>query len=218
MRLNSKVQPTKRSAPRRRWLEYAALAAAVMLAAAVGFYDGQEEPLLPTEGGLPVAPAVVEAVTPIPAPRFPGPPPETGAVPSIELTVYVLRGSDSEVPNQQLPQDWDSTVRQVRASFPYKDYELLDTRVLRSRSGGNTEATANASGLNLTYNVSPTVITGKRPRTLRLAGFQVRLQTQEGDNRIVTEVDAEEGQKTVAGRTNLGTTAVIVVVSPKVIE
>lgn len=197
-----------------------------MLAATVGFYDGQEEPLLPTEGGLPVAPAVVEAVTPIPAPRFPGPPPEARSVPSVELTVYVLKGSDSEVPNQQLPQDWDPTVRQLRAKFPYKHYALMDTRVLRSRSGGDAEATANVSGLNLSYNVSPTVIPGKKPRKLKLAGFRVSVRTpvmvdgkpQDRDNGITTELDAPEGQKTVAGKTDFGEGALIVVVSPKVIE
>jgi hypothetical protein len=197
-----------------------------MLAATVGFYDGQEEPLLPTEGGLPVAPAVVEAVTPIPAPRFPGPPPEARVVPSVELTVYVLKGSDSEVPNQQLPQDWDSTVRQVRAKFPYKHYALMDTRVLRSRSGGDAEATANVSGLNFTYNVSPRVIPGKTPRKLRLSGFRVSLRTpvvvdgktQYQDNGISTELDAQEGQKTVVGKTNFAGDAMIVVVSPKVVE
>lgn len=62
-------------APKRQWPGYVALAAAAMLALAVGLYD--DKPLIPEPSAprLPEMPRIVEAVVPIPPLVLPGPPP-----------------------------------------------------------------------------------------------------------------------------------------------
>lgn len=154
------------------------------------------------------------------------PPTAAAAEPNIELTVYVLRGSAAEGRGDPIPGDLDATVRQLRGLFPYKNYGLMDTQILRTRNGRTAEATANVNGFNFVYKAQPTLNPGKAPRTIRLSGLQVRFpvpvgvdgKTQYEYSGIMTDVDAVEGQRTVVGKTNLAGDALIIVVTPKVIE
>jgi hypothetical protein len=154
------------------------------------------------------------------------PPPAVPPDPNVELTIHVLRGSATEATGSALPADLDSTIRQLRSLFPYKSYSLMDTQILRVRSARSAEASANVSGYNFTYKVQPTVNPGKAPRSIHLARFEAGFRspmvvdgkTQYQYNGIITEIDAMEGQKTVVGKSNLGPDAVIVVVTPRVIE
>lgn len=158
--------------------------------------------------------------------RMDVPPPAVTPEPNVELTVYVLRGSTSETAGGALPGDLEPTVKQLRALFPYKSYSVMDTQILRARSGRSAEASATIDGYVFSYKAQPTVNPGKAPRSIRLgrleAGFRSPMvvdgKTQYQYNGIITELDALEGQKTVVGKSNLGPDAVIVVVTPKVIE
>lgn len=61
---------------------------------------------------------------------------------NIELTVYFVAGSDRTSPEplgNPIPQELRSTVAQLKNSFPFKNYGLLDVLSLRARSGVSAE-------------------------------------------------------------------------------
>jgi len=51
--------------------------------------------------------------------------------PNIELTVHLLYGAAQDSAADAVPQDLQSTVKQLRSLFPYKSYRVMDTFVLR---------------------------------------------------------------------------------------
>ena len=53
---------------------------------------------------------------------------------SIELTVYLLTASDSTSASQNIPQQLDPAMKQLRSIFNYKSYQLLDTIFMRNRT------------------------------------------------------------------------------------
>src|SRR5450432_1580313 len=61
---------------------------------------------------------------------------------NIELTVYFVAGSDQSGPGplgNPIPQELQGTVTQLKSSFPFKNYGLLDVLSLRARSGVGAE-------------------------------------------------------------------------------
>ena len=174
---------------------------------------------------------VAEAIKKLDVP--PAPTPENRPTPNVELTVYLLYGSAQEEQKAAVPQDLDATVRQLRALFPYKSYRILDTVLLRSRSGQSTEASGTLPGSDsfYTFRFQPSVGSGPAPRVVRLGNLRLSIrlksyqdaaktQFQYLDSGINTDLDAREGQKTVVGKSNVTGTddAIFLVVSPKVIE
>lgn len=150
------------------------------------------------------------------------PSPEMRAV-NVELTFQLLYGSAQEGANA-VPADLESTVRQLRATFPYKSYRVLDTQVLRARDGKDTSSEGNLPGGSSTYALyfGARPVPGPAPRTVNLQNLRliVRLSDKPGGSQISTSLDAKEGQKTVVGKSNvIGTDdAIFLVVTPKVIE
>jgi hypothetical protein len=174
---------------------------------------------------------VAEAIKKLDVP--PAPAPENRPASNVELTVHLLYGSAQEDP-KTVPQDLDNTVRQLRSLFPYKSYRVLDTLIMRSRSGQATMLNGTLPGSDSVYSFryQPEVANGPAPRSVRLRNLQLSVKMrsypdpsnktnfQYLDSGIQTELDAREGQKTVVGKSNVTGTddAIILVVSPRVIE
>ncbi len=160
----------------------------------------------------------------------PAPPPEARANPNVELTVQLVRASAQESA-EKVPADLEATVRQLRSIFPYKSYRVMDTQIVLGRSGIrdlNVSGTVPGMASMYTFRVQPNVVPGPAPRMVHLVGLDLTLsepmvidgKTQYRQSTIRTEIDAREGQKTVVGKTSLGTSddAIILVITPKVIE
>lgn len=149
---------------------------------------------------------------------------------SVELTFQLLQGSLQEGKGGPIPNELESTVRQLRTLFPYKSYKMLDTQIFRGRSGKSGGLDGTLPGGSDTFNlyVSVSVDAGPAPQTVRMSELRFGVtramlvdgKTQYGRSNINTSFDAREGQKTVVGKSNITGTddAIVLVVTPKVMD
>ncbi|HEY7338040.1 MAG TPA: secretin N-terminal domain-containing protein [Bryobacteraceae bacterium] len=171
--------------------------------------------------------------------RFDVPPPPQ---PDVELTVYLISGL-AQGQGDQVPQELAATVKQLHALFAYKSYKLADSVMLRGRPvvGVDNRGGAQVDGaaLNGRYALSYQYlnVSSEAPRTIHIEGLNFRLNqphsgtvTADGKTttvtdyndmvaRISTNLDIREGQKTVVGKSSVGSgDAVILVIVPKVAD
>ena len=158
--------------------------------------------------------------------------------PDVELTVYLISGL-AQGQGDDVPQELAATVKQLHGLFAYKSYKLADSVILRARPvvGNDNRGGAQVTGqaLNGRYvlryqylNISP-----ETPRTIHIEGLdfmlnQARSVTVDGKPstdfsdtvaRIITNLDLREGQKTVVGKSSIGTgEAVILVIVPRIAD
>ena len=160
-----------------------------------------------------VMPAIEDAIKRLDVP--------TAAPQNIELTVYYLIGGDGDASGIAPPKELDSVVAQLKNSFPFKSYRLLDTLALRSRAGQAAE-TSSAPGQVALGSPSALIQFSIRSATLSTDGSTVRIdkmragmrmpvptaggptgattQYQYVDLGLNADVDIKEGQKVVVGR------------------
>jgi hypothetical protein len=150
---------------------------------------------------------------------------------NVELVVYFLVGSN-QPGGGALPADLKDVVAQLKSTFAFKDYGLLDTLTLRTRAGSPAETTG--------------VVSAPGPGAPRLSQFQIRSATvsDEGVIRIDRmhaglripvpsqskvdyintgidqDVDIKEGQKVVVGRASMEgpEKALFLVLTAKVVQ
>jgi hypothetical protein len=173
--------------------------------------------------GAPSAVAVVEAAVK----QLDQPPAQETHI-NVELSVSLLYASSQEARGDPLPADLTSTVKQLTAVFPYKNYRMLESFVLRGRSGqqASTSGSLPASPNTYDFNFRPWVTPEPMPRMIRLDDMRLVVRMHnDGSNAninasIMTGLDVREGQKVVVGKSNvIGTAdAIILVVSPKIVE
>jgi hypothetical protein len=143
-----------------------------------------------------------------------------------ELTAFYVVGGPDENPAAgapplpAVPKDLDSVIAQLKSTFPFKAYHLLDTLVLRTRAGrgASTSGTPSLRGCESTACVSEFRIgsasLGPDGTTIRIdnlhAGIKRLLPAASGLTQsnsvtlgIDTEVDIKEGQKVVVGRVGM---------------
>jgi hypothetical protein len=111
-----------------------------------------------------------------------------------------------------VPKDLESVVTQLRNTFPFKNYKLLDVITLRTRTGQGADTSGSAGG-----NTGPATLTNFRINsanvaadgsTIRIDGMRVgvRMPVQNPtgfnyqDLGLNANVDIKEGQKVVVGR------------------
>ena len=58
---------------------------------------------------------------------------------NIELTAYFIGAADQELPDAALPPALEEVVTQLRQTFPYRSYHLLDTATLSLRPGSRAQ-------------------------------------------------------------------------------
>ncbi len=165
---------------------------------------------------------------------------------NVELIVSVIGGSDKAelLSGGQIPEAMVPVIKQLRAVFPYKNYQLLSSMLLRSSEGAkawnngvmksmtNLGSYSQPSGYGIGYDeasVSPEE--GKPIIHLRNFLFKTTVpisvagdanvhQYQISDISIRTDVDLREGQKVVAGKANVDNSdlALFVVLTARLIE
>jgi hypothetical protein len=198
-----------------RWpsLLRAASATAILLALGLGFIMKTL-----TLSGTPEIVAAMEAVV---RKLDVAPPPEK----SVEITAYLLMTSDGNPLPQSLPAQLEPVMKQLRTTFSYKYYELLDTIVLRNRIGPSGESSEEISvtgspGLKkvpcaLRYNNSQ-LIHDDKGDVLKLSGLRLTL----GTGGFSTFLDLRVGQMVVVGKASFDASnnALIAILSAKVVD
>ncbi len=156
-------------------------------------------------------------------------PPESQPAPNVELTVQLVYASAKEDGGGPIPTELEPTLRQLRSAFAYKSYRLMDTQILRTRSGGRADLSGIIPGgaTQFNFSVQPSVAAGAVPRSIRLANLGM-IVNQPGTTANpsshasinANSLDAKDGQKLVVGKANLVNTddAIFLVITPKVIE
>jgi hypothetical protein len=180
---------------------------------------------LVVRGKAPVVDMIEDAVKKLDVP--PPTPPEQRPMPNVELTVQLLYGAAMEEgKGTPIPADLEPTVKQLRSLFPYKSYKILDTELLRARSGREVSTNGSLPGGTALFNFGavPSVNQETPPRSIRLSHLFLEVREPNGAQftaaKISGDFDAKEGQRVVVGKANLVNSqdAIILVITPKVIE
>lgn len=157
---------------------------------------------------------------------------------NIDLTMQLVLGTDADGAAGSLPRDLEPVVTQLRNSFPFKNYRLLDVLVLRSRTG--QRAGTESSGGSMTFSgsgVSKSVVSSFQINSSSVAadGTTVRLDLLRCSSKIPvetnmgqfsyqelgmnTDVDIKEGQKVVIGRQGINRDqALFLVLTARVVQ
>src|SRR5580658_7401928 len=138
---------------------------------------------------------------------------------NIEMTIFLLVATDSATPaGSPIPKDLDDVATQLKNTFPFKSYGLLDVLTFRTRTGQSVSTTSSGGSLQIgTRPVSVisslrigSISVGSDGSTVRIdrmnSSYRVPVSSGGGDQYsyqdlgIQTDLDIKEGQKVVVGR------------------
>ncbi len=164
-------------------------------------------------------------------------PSASSASKDIQVIVSVIGASSgSDLPaGQEMPEGMTPVVKQLRAIFPYKNYQLLSSMLLRSseRAGANNRgnlkglAYAGSNPMPGEYSISygeGSVSSGLGKPVIHLQKFRfdasVPVSNRPFNIGVGTDIDLPEGQKTVVGKANLetGDSALFVVLTAHLVD
>ena len=139
------------------------------------------------------------------------------ALKNIDLTVYFVVGGDqANLEGGAVPQEIRDVITQLKGTFTFKEYKMLDVLTLRTRAGSSAQTSGmlNASTppkmsrfsiRNATVSEDGTTVRIDRMN----AGLKIPVVLPAGkgveytDSGILQDVDVKEGQKVVVGRSSL---------------
>lgn len=150
---------------------------------------------------------------------------------SVELTLYILVAAPKGTAGEAVPADLEPVVKQLKSTFGYNDFRLLDSAFIRAQEGslvyteGNTaapnpELPAALGSYELRINRAIRVTPDERGSRIRLDAFSFRLKVAGTFVNFNTDVDVREGQKVVIGkaRGDASAGAYILVLSARVVD
>jgi hypothetical protein len=145
---------------------------------------------------------------------------------SVELTAYLLIAGETVGVGQPVPAQLAPALMQLRSTFTYKSYQLLETLWMRNRVGRQVETTGDLqmpepesrgrkpAGYNFSCTITHVTHDAKGD-IIHLDGLL--LMTPGG--RISTNIDIRPGQMVVVGKTSFeGNQALIAVLSAKIVD
>ena len=159
---------------------------------------------------------------------------------NVEVTIYIMSAL-AQPSAAAVPTELEGVVKQLKAMFSYKGYQLIDTQVIRTRAGQGGESSGVVDNGALAKTISQakfnsvSITNDDKGRSIRIDTLKVGLKIptysprptakasndwQYLDTGISTDVDVHEGQKVVVGKANLDGSdrASIVVLTAKVVE
>jgi type II secretory pathway component GspD/PulD (secretin) len=172
-------------------------------------------------------------------------PPAFSTANDVELIIYLIGASNhsganssSDIPAIQ------SVIKQLGAIFPYKNYELLSTMLLRSQQGKPAQSSgvmnytlrSEASQHPATYGISyrsASASSDKSKPVIHLENFRFSArmaiatstvpntaQYQTVDIGTASDIDLREGQKVVVGKTDVASdgSAIFIVLTAKLVD
>ncbi|HWB82769.1 MAG TPA: hypothetical protein VG675_01430 [Bryobacteraceae bacterium] len=140
----------------------------------------------------------------------------------ISLTAYYVLGTGApSATAAPTPKDLDSVLTQLKSTFPFKSYEMMDTLTTRARIGMGTDTSslgAPSLGLQYAHSVNRLrfAFSSVSPdgQTIHLNGLRADSRIPVPTNStgglqildigINTDLDIREGQKVVVGRMGVG--------------
>ncbi len=140
-----------------------------------------------------------------------------------EITTYLLVTSEQASSTSTMPAQLGPVLKQLRSTFSYKDYQLLDTIVLRNRLGMRSSTSQQIPlpggekrvDCNLVYTTK--LAHDDKGDIVRLSDLSITI----GQRGLMTDIDVRPGQMVVVGKTtdsSLGNNAVIAVFSAKIVD
>jgi hypothetical protein len=155
---------------------------------------------------------------------------------NIELTIYLLVGNEVDGTAGAIPKEMESVVTQLKNTFQFKNYRLLDIMALRTRTGQQA-STESSGGFMQFGNVTKPVTTtfminsssiGADGSTVRIdqirTGTKIPQEMGPGqfnyqDLGLRTDLDIKEGQKVVVGRMGINRDqALFLVLTARVVQ
>ena len=133
----------------------------------------------------------------------------------IVLVMHLVVGTDADgAVGGTIPRELDHVVSELRNTFPFKNYRLMDVLTLRARTGQNASTDSSGGEMQVGGASRPVVSTftirsstlGPDGTTVRLDGLKasshipVAPEPRTQDLSIATDVDIKEGQQVVIGR------------------
>lgn len=76
---------------------------------------------------------------------------------NFEVIVYMIGASQKALPEGRMPSALEPVVKQLRSVFPYQNYSLVDSVVMRSRSGKSVETMGQLKQMTIPDISSPTI-------------------------------------------------------------
>lgn len=150
---------------------------------------------------------------------------------NVELICYILLAAPKGTAGEAVPADLEPAVKQLKATFGYNDFRLLDSLLIRAQEGslvltdGNTaapnaELPAAQGSYELKINRGIRVIPDEKSTRIRLDAFTFRLKVAGAFVNFNTDVDVREGQKVVIGKAkgDASAGALILVLSARVVD
>jgi hypothetical protein len=148
---------------------------------------------------------------------------------NVELAFHIVAGGAAvQATATPVPADLEPVIKQLRASFSFPSYRLLDTAMVRTRDGsdGMMQGTL-STGAQYSIQFEPIRVTEDSPRQVRVNKLRLRhwiitSRTEKGpvteDAYVTADIDVKEGQKAVVGKSTVRDGAVFLVVSARVID
>lgn len=137
---------------------------------------------------------------------------------NIELTVYFVVGGDqATLSGGAIPQDLRDVITQLKGTFTFKEYKMLDILTLRTRAGSSAETSGILNNNNpprmSQFSIRNTTVSedGTTIRIDRMhAGLRIPISVASPQKNaeyinsgLDQDVDVKEGQKVVVGRSSL---------------
>jgi hypothetical protein len=137
---------------------------------------------------------------------------------NIEMTVFLLVATDSATPaGSAVPKDLEPVTTQLKNTFPFKDYSLLDVLTFRTRTGQSVGTSSSGSFQIGSRPVAVVSTVRMQSISVESDGSTVRIDKMDFRDRvpvpngngdqynyqdlgIQTDLDIKEGQKVVVGR------------------
>lgn len=150
---------------------------------------------------------------------------------NIELTFHIVAGGPPPAPpgtGMPVPAELEPVVKQLRSSFPFASYRLLETAMIRTRDGSDGNVSGKlADGTRYDIRFKPIRVTDGSPAQVRLDELQLRQyfivtrtdkSTHTDDAYVKADINVKEGQKVVVGKSTLRESALFLIVSARVID
>jgi len=151
---------------------------------------------------------------------------------NVEWTIYVVVASDQVETLRPIPASINSVADQVKGLLPYKQFYLLETMFGTTADGHYINLNGGVRGLlpvtaqggavrDAIYTFSSNLNVGSgdpASASVRMSQLNFRLNLENSQVMIATDVDVPAGKQVVVGKSTSGDRAYILVVSAKILN